>query len=76
MSEHAHVAQRGKLIDQEQKLVSIFFLISLVELHRLRQPVNDDRKDQPHERREPVAIAIRHHQIKRNGPFVVDEVLN
>ncbi len=56
--------------------MSIFFLISLIELHRLRQPMNDDRKDQPHERREPVAIAIRHHQIKRDGPFVVDQVLN
>ena len=76
MRKHAHVTQRGKLIDQEQKLVSIRLLISLVELHRLRQPVNNDRKNQPHERREPVAIAIRHHQIKRDGPFVVDQILN
>ena len=51
-------------------------LFGALKIELFGEAVNDHGKDEAHERAKPDLVARRDDEIERDGPFVIDEVLN
>src|SRR4029077_20526707 len=71
-----HAFERGEFIDQEQQPVFVAELLGALKIEFFREAVYDHCKDETHERAKANLNARWNYEIKRDGPFVIHEVLD